>query len=229
MFSLKFITMHYFTEDFVAFFKDLAKNNHKDWFHENKKRYEASIKKPFEVFVGKLIEEIQQYDTNIVIQPKDCMLRINRDIRFSKDKSPYNLHYTAFISREGRKDKSIPGIFLRFSPEMIGIMGGCFGPSKEQLHKIRTTINKDATTFRSLLEHADFVQKFGEIRGETMKRIPKEWQEACKKEPLIANKQFYFVGEEASGLISSENLLEEVMEYWHTMRPVNEYLLKAIQ
>ncbi len=229
MFSLKFITMHYFTEDFVAFFKDLAKNNHKDWFHENKKRYETSIKKPFEVFVGKLIEEIQQYDTNIVIQPKDCMLRINRDIRFSKDKSPYNLHYTAFISREGRKDKSIPGIFLRFSPEMIGIMGGCFGPSKEQLHKIRTTINKDATTFRSLLEHADFVQKFGEIRGETMKRIPKEWQEACKKEPLIANKQFYFVGEEASGLISSENLLEEVMEYWHTMRPVNEYLLKAIQ
>ncbi|WP_282079687.1 DUF2461 domain-containing protein [Aquimarina algiphila] len=221
--------MHYFTEDFVAFFKDLAKNNHKDWFHENKKRYETSIKKPFEVFVGKLIEEIQQYDTNIVIQPKDCMLRINRDIRFSKDKSPYNLHYTAFISREGRKDKSIPGIFLRFSPEMIGIMGGCFGPSKEQLHKIRTTINKDATTFRSLLEHADFVQKFGEIRGETMKRIPKEWQEACKKEPLIANKQFYFVGEEASGLISSENLLEEVMEYWHTMRPVNEYLLKAIQ
>ncbi|TSE06377.1 DUF2461 domain-containing protein [Aquimarina algiphila] len=229
MFSLKFITMHYFTQDFVAFFKDLAKNNHKDWFHENKKRYETSIKKPFEVFVGKLIETIQQYDTNIVIQPKDCMLRINRDIRFSKDKSPYNLHYTAFISREGRKDKSIPGIFLRFSPEMIGIMGGCFGPSKEQLHKIRTTINKDATTFRSLLEHADFVQKFGEIRGETMKRIPKEWQEACKKEPLIANKQFYFVGEEASGLISSENLLEEVMEYWHTMRPVNEYLLKAIQ
>ncbi len=229
MFSLKFITMHYFTEDFVAFFKDLAKNNHKDWFHENKKRYETSIKKPFEVFVGKLIEEIQQYDTNIVVQPKDCMLRINRDIRFSKDKSPYNLHYTAFISREGRKDKSIPGIFLRFSPEMIGIMGGCFGPSKEQLHKIRTTINKDATTFRSLLEHADFVQKFGEIRGETMKRIPKEWQEACKKEPLIANKQFYFVGEEASGLISSENLLEEIMEYWHTMRPVNEYLLKAIQ
>ncbi|WP_271768667.1 DUF2461 domain-containing protein [Aquimarina algiphila] len=221
--------MHYFTEDFVAFFKDLAKNNHKDWFHENKKRYETSIKKPFEVFVGKLIEEIQQYDTNIVVQPKDCMLRINRDIRFSKDKSPYNLHYTAFISREGRKDKSIPGIFLRFSPEMIGIMGGCFGPSKEQLHKIRTTINKDATTFRSLLEHADFVQKFGEIRGETMKRIPKEWQEACKKEPLIANKQFYFVGEEASGLISSENLLEEIMEYWHTMRPVNEYLLKAIQ
>ncbi len=221
--------MHYFTEDFVLFFKDLAKNNHKDWFHDNKNRYEKSVKKPFEVFVEKLIEEIQRYDSDIMIKPKDCILRINRDIRFSKDKSPYNLHYTAFVSREGRKDKSIPGIFLRFSPEMIGIMGGCFGPSKEQLHRIRTTISKDATTFKDLLEHTDFVQRFGEIRGETMKRIPKEWQEACKKEPLIANKQFYFVGEEASGLISSRNLIEEIMKYWHAMRPINEYLLKTIQ
>jgi uncharacterized protein (TIGR02453 family) len=223
------VPMHYFTEDFVAFFKELAKNNHKDWFHENKKRYEISIKKPFEAFVGEMIREIQQLEPNLQVEPKDCVLRINRDIRFSKDRSPYNLHYTAFISSKGRKDKSIPGIFLRFSPEMIGIMGGCFGPSKEQLHNIRTAINKAPKTFRNLLEVKDFVQKFGEIRGETMKRIPKEWQEACEKEPLITNKQFYFVGEEAPSLISSTALVEEMMTYWQTMRPVNEYLSKAIE
>lgn len=221
--------MHYFTEDFVAFFKELSKNNHKEWFHENKKRYETSIKKPFEIFVDSMIKEIQKLDPTLQVKPKDCVLRINRDIRFYKDKSPYNLHYTAFISHGGRKDKSIPGIFLRFSPEMIGIMGGCFGPSKEQLYKIRTTINKSPNTFRNLLEEKGFVQKFGEIRGETMKRIPKEWQDACKKEPLIANKQFYFVGEEAPGLISSDALIKEMMAYWQTMRPVNEYLSKAIQ
>lgn len=221
--------MHYFTEDFVAFFKELAKNNHKDWFHENKKRYEASVKKPFEVFVDTMIREIQKLDPALQVESKNCVLRINRDIRFSKDKSPYNLYYTAFISNGGRKDKSIPGIFLRFSPEMVGIMGGCFGPSKEQLHKIRTTISKSPNVFRNLLEEKSFVQKFGEIRGETMKRIPKEWQDTCKKEPLIANKQFYFVGEEAPGLICSDVLVEEMMAYWQTMRPVNEYLLKAIQ
>ncbi|WP_025665872.1 DUF2461 domain-containing protein [Aquimarina megaterium] len=221
--------MHYFTEDFVAFFKELAKNNHKDWFHENKKRYEASVKKPFEVFVDTMIREIQKLDPALQVESKNCVLRINRDIRFSKGKSPYNLYYTAFISNGGRKDKSIPGIFLRFSPEMVGIMGGCFGPSKEQLHKIRTTISKSPNVFRNLLEEKSFVQKFGEIRGETMKRIPKEWQDTCKKEPLIANKQFYFVGEEAPGLICSDVLVEEMMAYWQTMRPVNEYLLKAIQ
>ncbi|EZH71872.1 hypothetical protein ATO12_05710 [Aquimarina atlantica] len=221
--------MHYFTEDFVTFFKELAKNNHKEWFHENKKRYETSIKKPFEVFVDSMIKEIQKLDPTLQVEPKDCVLRINRDIRFSKDKSPYNLHYTAFISSGGRKDKSIPGIFLRFSPEMVGIMGGCFSPSKEQLYKIRTKISKSPNTFRNLLEEKSFVQKFGEIRGETMKRIPKEWQDACKKESLIANKQFYFVGEEAPGLISSNVLVKEMMAYWQTMRPVNEYLSKAIQ
>ncbi|WP_103068837.1 DUF2461 domain-containing protein [Aquimarina sediminis] len=221
--------MQYFTEDFVAFFEELSKNNHKEWFHENRKRYEGSVKKPFEIFVGTMIEKIREQDSSLDVVPKDCVLRINRDIRFSKDKSPYNLHYTAFISKGGRKDKSIPGLFLRFSPEMIGIMGGCFGPSKEQLHKIRMAVKKSPKEFKKLLDNKDFVQKFGEIRGDKMKRIPKEWQEACKKEPLIANKQFYFVGEEAPDLIHSQVLAEEIIKYWEIMRPVNDYLSKVIQ
>ena len=106
--------MKYFTSDFVEFFKDLAKNNQKEWFHENKKRYEASIKNPFTLFLKDLIAEIQKFDSELHIEPKDCILRINRDVRFSKDKTPYNLHYTAFISKGGKKDKSIPGFFLRF-------------------------------------------------------------------------------------------------------------------
>ncbi len=220
--------MQYFTEDFNAFFKELASNNHKEWFHANKKRYETSIKNPFTIFLGIMIKEIQKYDADLHIEPKDCILRINRDIRFSKDKSPYNLHYTAFISKGGRKDKNIPGIFLRFSPELVGIMGGCFGPSKEQLEKIRKAIVRNPSEFRELIENKDFVQKFGEIKGEKMKRIPKEWKEACEKEPLIANKQFYFVGEEAPGLITSETLVGELMNYYKIMRPVNEYLTKAI-
>ncbi|MDY8137096.1 DUF2461 domain-containing protein [Aquimarina sp. 2201CG5-10] len=221
--------MQYFTEDFLSFFKELAQNNHKDWFHANKKRYESSIKKPFERFIGDMITSIQKYDSELQIEPKNCILRINKDIRFSKDKSPYNLHYTAFISRAGRKDKSIPGIFLRFSPEMIGIMGGCFGPSKEQLYNIRSAISKDSSTIKSLLSNEGFIEKFGEIRGETMKRIPKEWQEACIKEPLITNKQFYFVAEETPDLITKESLLDTLMDYWLVMRPLNDYLTKIIQ
>lgn len=221
--------MQYFTEDFVQFFKELSANNHKEWFHANKKRYEASIKKPFEVFIAKMIEEMQQLGATLSIDPKDCILRINRDIRFSTDKSPYNLHYTAFISNSGRKDKSIPGIFLRFSPEMVGIMGGCFSPSKEQLQKIRTAIANDPKNFRKLIENKAFVNKFGTIKGDVIKRIPKEWQETYQQEPLIANKQFYFVAEETPDLIISASLIDTLIDYWKLMRPLNEYLTKAIQ
>ena len=221
--------MQYFTEDFINFFKELAANNHKEWFHENKKRYESSVKKPFTEFVGKMIEEIQKVDADLMIEPKDCILRINRDIRFSKDKTPYNLHYTAFISRGGKKDKSIPGFFVRFSPEMVGIMGGCFGPDKEQLLKIRTKIKEDPKTFRKLIEEQQFTEQFGELKGEAMKRIPKEWQQAIEKEPIIANKQFYFVTEKPSDLILSEQLIEELIGYWKIMQPLNDYLTKAIQ
>ncbi len=181
------------------------------------------------LFVNRIIAAIQKYEQSLTIEPKNCILRINRDIRFSKDKTPYNLHYTAFVSKGGRKDKNIPGIFLRFSTEMIGIMGGCFGPTKEQLKQIRLTISKDITVFKELVDAKEFVQKFGEIRGDKMKRISKEWKDACEKEPLVANKQFYFVGEESTELITSESLLEEIIKYWHVMKPVNDYLTKIIQ
>lgn len=96
------------------------------------------------------------------------------------------------------------------------------------MQKIRTTIYKNPKEFTERIENTDFVQKFREIKGEVMKRIPKEWQGAYKKEPLIANKQFYFVGEEAPTLINSNLLLQQIMEYWQAMRPTNSYLLKAI-
>ncbi|WP_299610843.1 DUF2461 domain-containing protein [uncultured Aquimarina sp.] len=221
--------MQYFTQDFVEFFKELEFNNHKEWFHANKKRYEASVKRPFEIFVGKMIQEIQKYDPTLQIDAKECILRINRDIRFSEDKSPYNLYYTAFVSKGGRKDKSVPGLFLRLSPIMVGVMGGCFGITKEQLFNLRTTISNNPKYFRKLIEEKEFVERFGEIKGRAIKRIPREWKEAYKIEPLIGNKQFYFVGEEPPSLITNESLIDKLMEYWKIMRPVNEYLTKAIQ
>jgi len=221
--------MKYFTPDFTAFFKDLAGNNHKEWFHENKKRYETSVKNPFTIFLKDIIREVQNFDKELNVQPKDCILRINRDVRFSKDKTPYNLHYTAFISKEGKKDKSIPGLFLRFSPEEIGIMAGCYGVSKEQLLGIRNTIHSDLIQFKSLYSDEKLISKFGSIQGEEHKRIPKEFQATYEKEPLIIKKQFYIVATRETELLTSDNLLDEIMDYWHTAKPLNDYLAKAIK
>ncbi|MEP2026083.1 MAG: DUF2461 domain-containing protein [Reichenbachiella sp.] len=220
--------MKYFTESFVTFFEDLANNNQKEWFHTNKKRYESDVKKPFEIFLSDLIAEIQKEDPRISISPKDCVLRINRDLRFSKDKTPYNLHYSAVVSRAGRKDKSVPGLFLRFTLEEMGIMGGAYVLDKDQLHRLRLDIKKNPNTLEALIQEEDFKAKFGTIQGEESKRMPAEFQEASEQNPLLLKKQFYFVSKREPALITSENLLQELMSYWHAARPLNEYFTSII-
>ena len=101
--------MIYFTKDFIGFFSDLENNNNRDWFHENKKRYETSVKGPFESLVSALISELSKVYPEMTITPKDAIFRINRDIRFSKDKSPYKTHMAALISPGGKKDKTTSG------------------------------------------------------------------------------------------------------------------------
>ncbi len=221
--------MRYFTEDFVQFFKDLAVNNHKDWFHENKKRYETSVKKPFYAFIDDLILEVKKEIPDLDLQAKNCVARINRDIRFSKDKTPYNIHFTGFVSEGGRKDSSKPGIGFRFSPESVFIMGGCYSPDKDQIFKIRSAIAKNPAKFKKVLQDARFKDKFGHVRGEVNKRIDKQFAEAASKEPLLFNKQFYYLNELDVTTIVSDNLLDIMMAHWHAATPVNNYLKNALK
>ena len=221
--------MKYFDQDFSLFFQELANNNHKEWFHSQKKRYEQKVKAPFLLFLNDFIKALDDKGHSLPVTAKDCVLRINRDIRFAKDKSPYNLHVTAFVSAGGRKNKSIPGIFFRFSGESVGIMIGSFGPSKEQLLAIRKTIAKDVGKFRSIIENDQFKTGFGEIKGEAHKRIPPEFKAIVEKEPLILNKQFYFVAERELDLLTGGNLMETMLDYWEIAQSFNEYLGNAIK
>jgi len=220
--------MTYFTEDFSQFFKDLAGNNNTEWFHANKQRYEESVKEPFVNFIDKVINEISKLDPEYQITQKECIFRLHRDVRFSQDKSTYKLFSSAAITKNGRKDKSLPGIYIRFSPENILLMGRCYLPSKEQLHKIRSAISANPKAFRSLIENDDFKKKFGTVKGDVNKRVPKEFQATFKIEPLIANKQFYYGTTFSPEMITNKNLVKVIMEHWKAMQPLNDFFIQAI-
>lgn len=221
--------MTYFNTEFIDFFKQLSVNNNKDWFHAHKSEYETNVKIPFENFVTQLIFEISKYENLDNIQAKQCIGRINKDIRFSKDKSPYNSHLNAFISPFGSKDKSFPGLFIRFAPDMVGIMGGCYCPSKEQTSAIRNHIKNNLSEFEDYYSNKSFFEKFGQIQGESIKRISVELNKISKLEKLILNKQWFFVTERAPELLLSENLLNEVMGYYLTAKPLNDFFKQAIK
>ena len=218
--------MKYFSPDFLEFFKELAANNHKDWFDENRKRYHKEIKEPFKIFVGDLIQEIKtNYEPQLLIEPKDAIFRINRDIRFSKDKTPYKTNLSALLSPKGRKNHSYPSLYLELGPEKIGIYGGCYGFSTQELALMRKHIFSNHKTFISLLASAEFKGHYPNgIEGEKHKRPAKEYKEFVEKEPLILNKQLYYYSHLDPALIPTDKLMPTILEYYKASFELMQFL-----
>ncbi|MFA6262135.1 MAG: DUF2461 domain-containing protein [Bacteroidia bacterium] len=219
--------MPYFTPAFMKFFKELSKNNTTVWFNENRKTYEKEVKKPFSDFVEEMIRRIQKLDPEVQIKPADAIMRINKDIRFSKDKTPYNTYVAANISRFGKKDKSYPGFYFQLGPEGIGVFGGVYMVEDDKLLEIRNHIGDNLKAFAKAYSDSAFKSKFGTLKGEQNKRLPAEIQELVAKEPLIANKQFYFQASLKANLITSDELADTLMEYVKAAKKVNDFF-KAV-
>ena len=221
--------MAWFTPDFNKFFIDLAPNNNKEWFDANRKRYEKSVKEPFEAFVAEVIKEVAKVDPKVTITPREAIFRINRDVRFSKDKAPYKSRMSAVVAAGGRKDHSSGGIYFELGPENVAFYGGQYMPEKDQLHGIREHIAANLTQFKKLRTAKAFVERFEGIQGERNKVLPKEFKEAAAQEPLIANKQFYFMAELPPKTVTDPKLVDLLMEHYKAMKPMNDFLAAALR
>jgi len=222
--------MKFFQEDFLHFFIELAPNNHKDWFDANRKRYENSVKEPFKDFVTHLIRKMAEKDPAFKdLEAKDCIFRINRDIRFSKDKQPYKLQVSAVIAPEGKKSKAINGVYFELGPEKLRVYGGIYEIEKDDLLIVREGIADNLKKFKKAYENPVFQKVYGEIRGEKNKIIPKTLQEAAAKEPLIFNKQWYFYTEFEPEIILADNLDEIILNCYEAGRPVEEFFNELIK
>ncbi|MBK8279162.1 MAG: DUF2461 domain-containing protein [Saprospiraceae bacterium] len=222
--------MAYFDENFLKFFKSLNKNNHKEWFNKNKSTYEASVKKPFEKLVADLIFKMQKLHPGFQCEVKDAVFRINRDIRFSKDKTPYKTNVSAVICHGGRKNMTNPGLYLELAPGNLSIYGGVYQPDKEQLSKIRTAIATSPKEIKKLKADKKFSETFGHIKGEVNKVLPPEFKEAAKVESLIANKQFYFNATYNNDqLILADDLVPFIMKHYAIGLPWSNFLSNALR
>lgn len=220
--------MAYFTQDYIDFFKELAANNNKDWFHANKKRYEKSVKEPFEAFVEELIARTAKIDKRFEADPKKAMFRIYRDVRFSKDKTPYKMHMSAVVAPGGRKEgMGIPGMYVQLGAEDVRFYSGLYSPEKDVLYQVREYIAKHSNQLDKLVNDADFKKRFGELRGEKNKIIPKEFKATAAKQPFIFNKQFYFFASLPTKTMLQDDFCDVLMDYFDASQPMRKYLTKA--
>jgi uncharacterized protein (TIGR02453 family) len=220
--------MQYFAQDFIDFFDELKRNNNRDWFQINKKRYEQSVKIPFENFIQDMIFKIQEDDENLMTTPKESIFRIYRDIRFSNDKTPYKTHASAVIVNGGRKNYTEPGVYIEISSDKLNFYSGIYQMSKEQLWSVREYISSNLKDFENLINDKAFKKYFGKVEGKKNKRLPIEFRQILEKQPLIANKQFYYIGKVDIKKILSKNLTGHLMKYYYAAKPMNQFLSNAL-
>lgn len=212
-------------QDFLQFFIELAPNNNKAWFDENRKRYETNVKKPFHALVEELLQRLKasvhpEIDTN----PSKAIFRINRDIRFSKDKSPYKLQMSAHLSPHGRKEMNYPALYFEAGPEKLAIYSGLYMPDKQVIEKVRDKIATQSSTFKALYTEKAFVDVFGEIQGEKSKIIPKNLKEAAAEEALIYNKSWYWMCEFPPETLLQNNVADLILDSYKACIKLNTFL-----
>lgn len=210
----------------VQFLKQLEGNNTKEWFDENRKTYE-DCRKTFLGLTQQLIDGISSFDAALEgLEPKACIYRINRDIRFSKDKTPYKTNFGAHLGSAGRKTEGA-GYYIHISPHHNFIGGGIYMPDAEKLAAIRQEIDYNPDELVNLLESDTFKSTFGEIRGDALKTAPKGYPKDHPHIKLLRLKSFYILRDFSDEEFLSDDFVSMATETFREVKKFNDYLEMA--
>ena len=217
----------YFTKDFIKFLKDLEKNNNRDWFKANKKRFDEDVKAPFEHFIGVMIDKMQEKDPGIIITPKDAIFRIYRDVRFSKNKTPYKTHFGGSFHRI--KPKLRGGYYVHIAPNNESFIAtGFWEPNREDLLRIRKEFEIDDAEIRTIINDPTFKSIWGEFQGDEVKTAPKGFSKEHKAIDLIRKKQFIFTKKYTDKEVTSGDFMNKVDEDFKAIRPFFNYMSEVL-
>jgi uncharacterized protein (TIGR02453 family) len=173
---------------------------------------------------------VYKIDPRISIEPKKAIFRIHRDTRFSKDKTPYKTNVGAYLSPGGAKGKELPGLYLHLDQGTFMLGGGAYFLDKEPLHQVRQHIMLNPARFKNIITHPDFVAKYKALsEGEQNKKLPLEFQEAAKEQPLLYYKQFFAGAELAPETILQADVMETVLAHYKALKPLNDFLIEAME
>ncbi len=212
------------TKKTFDFLKSLKKNNNREWFNANKEKYEFA-KNEFEVFIEALIIEITKFDKEISgLKARECIFRIYRDVRFSKDKSPYKNHFGAFITYHG-KNSNGPGYYIHLEPGNCFLAGGIYQPESEKLNLIRKEIAFNFKYFKKILANSEFVKYFeGLSVMDKLKTAPKGFPKDHPYIEILKNKSFIVSRKIGDKSVLEKNFLQESLKIIKAIRPLNKFL-----
>lgn len=208
--------------DTLEFLKQLSKNNNKAWFDENRSHYEK-VKKELRKSFDAVFENLKAHDDIEGMQ----ILRINRDIRFSADKTPYKNHMSVHYRR--RKPELRGGYYLHIEPgNKSFIAGGFWAPSKEDMLRIRQEFEMDASPMRKIMSDTKFQNVFGHVRGEALSTAPKGFDKTHPDIDLIRMKNWYFETYFTDEQVQNTKFHEHIDVTFRLFRPYFDYMTEVL-
>ena len=213
----------------LKFLKELQKNNNRPWFEAHRKQYELA-KEDFLLLTEKLITGIGAFDKPIaLLKAKECTFRINRDVRFSKNKSPYKNNIAGYFNRKGKKGNGA-GYYLHIEPGKSFAAGGIWMPEPKDLIKIRQEIDYSFDDWKKIISNQSFKKTFAEgIKGEALVRPPKGYEEDNPAIQYLKQKSFIVSKPFTDTEVQSKTFVKEVANTFKAMKPMLDFLNAAVE
>ncbi|MCG8443513.1 MAG: DUF2461 domain-containing protein [Caulobacterales bacterium] len=218
-----------FPPDMFAFFRELKANNEKAWFEANRARYEEQVKGPLIAFVAAMAPKIAQISAHIVADPKKSPFRIHRDVRFSKDKSPYKTHAGVQFRHAAGKDAHAPGFYVHLQPGQVFYGGGLWKPSSEPLSAIRAAIDSKPDAWRKATASAKVRTLFGGLsEGDPLTRAPKGYRPDHPMIDDIKKRSFFLMADADEETAVSASFTDDVAKAFAVAAPAMGFLCQAV-
>lgn len=214
----------------LQFLKDLKQYNDRDWFNDNKTRYEEA-RQEFEQFIDELIQSIAVFDPSIAHHTaKGCVFRVYRDVRFSKDKSPYKTNFGAHITAASKKSEihSRAGYYIHIEPGESILAGGAYLPKGDWLKAIRKEIDENGGELKKILNSQNFRRYFGEIEGEKLKTSPRGYSLDHPEIELLRYKSFLATHRVTDEQVLADDFLQHSTKVFEVLYPFDQFLNKPI-
>jgi len=214
-------------EKVIQFLQELSENNNREWFNKNKQAYNESKEKIL-FLTEVLINEISKFDPSVRgVAPKDCMFRIFRDVRFSKDKRPYKTNFGSFISKGGRKSMN-PGYYFHVEPNSSFVGGGVYMPPAEPLRAIRNYMAEHADDFLEITSRPEFKKYYPEMYDHQLKTAPKGFPKDHEFISLLRYKSYVFSKPIDNDMLISDEFVEHIVNAFEQLHKVNLFLSEAL-
>ncbi len=216
----------------IQFLTKLKKSNSREWFNEHRNEYDAA-KENFIELVNQILSQARQFDQDIsVLTYKDCIFRINRDVRFSKNKDPYKNNMAAYFVKGGKKSW-LAGYYFHCEPggkSFIG--GGLYGGEPDQIKKVRQEIDYNWEAFKGILNNKTFKKTFGDLsreEGMSLIREPKGYEKDNPAIDYIKLKNFIVSVPVTDEELTDQKLVKKIITAFTTMQPLLHFLNRAME